>query len=70
MYIKIRMHLKQKVEKVIDTTEDTLDVYVRDPAENGLANNTMLRLMKDKFLNKRIKIVSGHLHPHKIISIE
>lgn len=70
MYIKIHIYPDSRIDdlQVIDT--DFYKILVRAPAERGLANSSMLDLLHKQHPNKKIKIVSGHLHPHKIVSVE
>ncbi len=70
MYIKVHVVTESKKE-VIAEKDDLIYVSVREKAEQGLANRRVLLLLKGKFGNKaRLRIVSGHHSPHKIISVD
>jgi uncharacterized protein (TIGR00251 family) len=70
MYIKIHIYPDSKEDTLEVISDDLYKVKVRAPAERGLANSILLDLLHQKHTNKKIKIVSGHLHPHKIVSVE
>ncbi|MEK7170402.1 MAG: DUF167 family protein [Patescibacteria group bacterium] len=70
MYIKVQVIPESKEEAVSEKGE-ILYVSVREKAEHGAANRRMLLLLRAKFgSGKRLRIVSGHHAPHKIISID
>ncbi len=71
MYIKLRVKVDAKTEKFIKKSEDHFDVFVKEPAERGLANKRVIELVREYFkvYNSDIRIVSGHHSPGKIISI-
>lgn len=70
MYIKIHIYPDSKQDELEVINESLYKIKVRAPAERGLANSSMLDLLHQKHPGKQIKIVSGHLHPHKIVNIE
>lgn len=71
MLIHVKVHADSKEDVVIQKTDTSYDVYVREPAEQNRANSRMLDLMSLQFIipRTRIKIVTGHHSPSKIIEI-
>lgn len=70
VYIKVRIKPYSAKEQVIEKKKDTLEIHVREPAEQNRANDRMLELLKDRFKGKILRIVKGHHSPSKIISID
>lgn len=70
MYIKLRVVTDSKFEKVEKLKDDTFKVFVKAPAERGLANSRVVELMSDLLKTKNIRIISGHTSPSKIISVD
>ncbi len=70
MYIKIRIFPNSKEEKVDRISEDHYKISVKQKAENNMANNRLLEIMRNEYPNSIIKIISGHHSPSKILSIE
>lgn len=66
------MHvIAESKEEAISEKNEVLYVSVREKAEQGAANRKMLDLLRVRFgLGKRLRIVSGHHAPHKIISVD
>lgn len=70
-YIKVQVILESKTESVSDIAPDTVLVAVREKAERGLANRRVLQLLGAHFgKGKRVRLVSGHHSPHKIVSVD
>lgn len=70
MYIKVHVIPESKEETVTENA-DVVYVAVREKAEQGSANRRMLELLRVRYgAGKRLRIVSGHHAPHKIISVE
>ena len=70
MYIKLRVLTKSKKEEIEKISDDTFRVYVKEEAEMNLANNKVLKLMKEYFKTNDVRLVSGHHSPSKIIFVE
>lgn len=74
MLIKIHVTTEAKKETVEKIADDRYDISLREPAEDNRANERILEIMRDIYGDKnlygRIRIVSGHHAPAKIISIE
>ncbi len=69
MYLKIKVVVDAKTQKVEKIDEDSWRICVKVPAENNAANNKVLELIRDEFPNCSVRIVSGHHSPSKIVSI-
>ncbi len=72
MYIKVKVTPDAKKESFLKKSEDTFLVSVREPAEQNQANKAVLALVAIHFKipASRIKVISGHHHRHKILSVE
>ncbi len=71
MYIKVRVVPGAKRESVEQTAPDSFRIAVRAPAERGLANERVLEIIRTHFPEaKRVRLVSGHTSPSKIVSLE
>ena len=70
MYIKVQV-LSESREEGITEKDELLYVSVREKPEHGAANRRMLELLRARFgIGKRLKIVSGHHAPHKVLSVD
>ena len=71
MYIKVIAIAGAKKEKFVKKAEDVFEISVREKAERNMANKRILQLISENFLIpvSKIKIINGHHHPHKLISI-
>ena len=69
MYLKIKVVVDSKEEKVEKTSDNSLNIWTKMPAENNLANNRVLEVVRMEYPNKSVRIVSGHHSPSKIVSI-
>jgi len=72
MYIKVKVIVGAKKEKIIKKTKDHFDIAVKEPAERNLANKKIVELLRKYFkvYNGNVRIVSGHHSPSKIISLD
>jgi uncharacterized protein YggU (UPF0235/DUF167 family) len=69
MYIKVRVNVDSRAEKVIKKSDDLFVVSVKESAERGMANKRILEIFRKIYPNQTIKIVSGHLKPAKVIEV-
>ncbi len=69
MYIKIKVVPDAREEKVEKLKDDEFRIWVKLPAENNVANNRVLEIVRGMYPNKGVRIISGHYSPSKIISI-
>jgi uncharacterized protein (TIGR00251 family) len=72
MYIKLKVFPDQKKETFAVVGENRFEVRVRVPAERNLANTRVIELTAEHFgvSVKQVRIISGHHHPSKILSVE
>lgn len=69
MYLKLKVIVDSKSEKIEKIEADHWKIWVKFPAENNLANNRVLEIIRKEHPNKSVKIISGHHSPSKIVSI-
>ncbi|MCR4334148.1 MAG: DUF167 family protein [Patescibacteria group bacterium] len=69
MYIKLRVVTNAKKEKINKISEDHFEIWIREKAERNMANRRVVEVMKKYFKTGKIRIVSGHHSPSKIISV-
>ncbi len=71
MYIKVKAFPKSKHEDIKEVTEGRFEVRVKEKAEKNLANRRIIEILAQHFKvgEKDIKIVNGHHHQSKLVSI-
>lgn len=72
MYVKVRVVAGKKTESFTPTSSDHFTIWVKEKAERNMANNRVVELIARHFkvqLNK-VRIVSGHHSPSKILSVD
>lgn len=69
MYVKLHVVTNTKKEKLEKISEDHFEVWVKEKAERNMANRRVIEIMKEHFNTGKIKIISGHHSPSKIISV-
>lgn len=72
MYIHVRVLADAKKERVENVGENRWRVDVTEPAKQNLANRRVVELLAAQYHTTpgRIKIVSGHRSPSKILSLQ
>ncbi len=69
MYIKVHV-LTERKEESLAQKDDVLYLSIREKAEQGMANRKILEILHTHFgVGSKVRIVSGHHAPHKIISV-
>ena len=71
MLIKLKVRAGSKETRVLRKAEDSYEIWVRAPAEDGRANRAALAALAGA-LNleaKRLHIVKGAASPNKIVKI-
>ncbi len=71
MLIKLKVHADSKRNTLLKKAEDAYEVWIKAPAERGLANTAALHLLA-KALNQnpgRLHIIKGATSPSKIIKV-
>lgn len=72
MYIKVRAKTKAKKEELVVKKPDHFEVSVKEKAERNMANERIIELVASHFVIPvgKVRIVSGHHSPSKILSVE
>lgn len=73
--MKISVHIKPNShhrEEVVKNDDDTLTVYVKDPAIEGRANAAAIKLLAKHFkvASSEVKLVRGATSKYKIFEID
>ena len=69
MYLKIKVVTDSREEKVEKIKSDEYRIWTKMPAENNLANNRILEIIRDMYPDTSVRIISGHHSPSKIVSV-
>ncbi len=61
-----------KKESIKKERENVLSIYVQEDAKGNRANTRVLELVAQVYEVPvgRVRIINGHHHPHKLISIQ
>ncbi|MFT5360244.1 MAG: hypothetical protein ACI88L_000735 [Candidatus Paceibacteria bacterium] len=72
MYIKVIVAAKSKKELFTQKGDNSFVARVKEPAERNLANRRVIELLAEhyKVAPGKIKIVNGHHHPSKLLSVD
>lgn len=70
MLIKIKAYPDSRKEVVTKSPSGRLSIHVREPAEGNRANESILEIIRSMHPKARVKMVSGHHRPNKIVSVE
>lgn len=70
MYIHIRVLTNQKEESVEKIAENKYKIKVREKAQKNMANTRVLEILNKIYNTNKIRIISGHYLPSKLISID
>lgn len=72
MYIKVRVQAGSKKEVFQKVSEDHFEITVKEKAERNMANKRVLEIVASHFKIPfgKIRIVSGHHSPSKILSVD
>lgn len=70
MYIHVRIKTKQKEESIKQLSETKYEISVKEEAKQNRANTRMIELLAEYLKVKKIKIISGHHSPSKLLSVE
>jgi len=71
MYVKVKVIVQAKKERIKLLKLNHYELSVKEPAERNLANQRICQIIAQIYQvsNKNIKIISGHHHPSKILSV-
>jgi|JI10StandDraft_1071094.scaffolds.fasta_scaffold3036475_2 uncharacterized protein YggU (UPF0235/DUF167 family) len=72
MYVKVRAVTNAKEELVVEEKPAHLKISVREKPERNLANTRIIGLVAAFYgvSPKKVKIISGHHHPHKMCTVD
>lgn len=70
MYIHIKIKTKQKEESIIKISDTKYEVCVKEEAKQNKANTKLIEILQKYFKTNKIRIISGHHSPSKLISID
>jgi uncharacterized protein YggU (UPF0235/DUF167 family) len=71
MLIKLKVYPDSKENSIVKKADDSYEIWVKSPAERGLANTAALQSLA-KALNqntRRLRIIKGATLPNKIVKI-
>lgn len=71
MYIRVKVIAGAKKEKFEQNGDELFEISVKEPAKQNMANRRIQELIARHFgiIKGKVKIISGHRSPSKIISI-
>ncbi len=72
MYIKVNVIAGAKKEIFKQKSKDHFDISVKEKAERNMANARVIELVAEYFkvTKNKVRIINGHHHPSKLISLE
>lgn len=72
MYIKVNVIAGAKKEIFKQKNNDHFDVSVKEEAERNMANTRVIELVAEHFkiAKNKVRIINGHHHPSKLLSID
>jgi len=70
MYIKIRVLAGARAEEVIKESDDHFVMSVKQKAERNMANKRVLEIVRSLYPGKKVRIISGHQSPGKIVAVD
>ena len=70
--VKVKVHPKAKAERVEKKSEDSLELWIKEPAERGRANKAAVSLLAEFFgVNEAaVRLLRGGRRPNKIFEIK
>ena len=71
MHIKVRVKTGQKKENVLENSKTSFSISVKEKAERNSANARIIKIIAERLSVpvKKVRIVSGHHAPSKLLSI-
>jgi len=72
MYIKVIVFPESKKVAIEKVKENTFKIFVKEKAKQNLANMAVRSLIAEKFSIpiSKVKIISGHHSPRKMLSLD
>jgi len=70
-FIKVKVHAGEKKQKILRKNEDSFELWIKSPAERGLANDEVLEIIAEQINipKKKLRIIKGAKTPNKILEI-
>ena len=67
-YLKVKLHADEKKEKLIQKSADTFEIWVKAPAERGLANAAVRAALAAHLgpAENKLSLIKGATSPAKI----
>ena len=67
-YLKVKVHADEKKEKLVQKSADTFEVWVKAPAERGLANSAVRAALAAHLgqAENKLSLIKGATSPAKI----
>ncbi len=67
-YLKVKVHAGEKKEKLLQKSADTFEIWVKAPAERGLANAAVRLALAAHFgvAENKLSLIKGATSPAKI----
>ena len=67
-YLKVKVHADEKKEKIVQKSEDTFEIWVKAPAERGLANAAVRSVLAAHLglAENKLSLIKGATSPAKI----
>lgn len=70
MQIRVKVFPSSKKERFVKNEDDTFDIYVREPAQNNMANARVRHLIAEHFNVENAIIQTGHRTRRKILVLK
>lgn len=67
-YLKVKVHADEKREKLLQKSADTFEIWVKAPAERGLANAAVRAVLAARLgvAENKLSLIKGATSPAKI----
>lgn len=71
MFIKVRVKTGQKKEVVLEKSNTSFSVSVKEKAERNAANHRVIAIIAERLgvPSKKVRIVNGHHAPSKLLFV-
>ena len=71
MYIRVKAFPKSKKESLNQSSQGRFEIRIKEKAERNMANQRIIEILAEHFGvdEKDVRIVNGHHHQSKLISI-
>lgn len=72
MYIKVKVHAGEKKNELKQKSQDAFEVWVKAPAERGLANEAVRAILAEHLgiEAKNLHLIKGATSPAKIYEVK